>query len=122
MFTVSVDRTFSAAHSLRGYMGKCESLHGHNWKVTVTVAAAELDKLGMVIDFKDLKKAMDELLEKLDHAFLNEVPPFDQVNPSSENIARYLYQTLSKRLDNDRVQIHSVSVWESENSKATYFE
>lgn len=120
MYTVSITRMFSAAHKLREYMGKCETLHGHNWKVEVTAQAKELDKLGMVVDFKDLKKHTDALLERFDHAYLNDVKPFDKVNPSSENMARVIFDELSEKVSDDRVSLLKVSVWESEGSRATY--
>lgn len=122
MYTISIIRFFSSAHSLREYTGKCEALHGHNWKVEVFVASDKLDKLGMVIDFKVLKARLDELLEKYDHVLLNNVAPFDTINPSSENIARVFYEVLSSKLNDDRVKVQSLIVWESENSKAIYSE
>lgn len=120
MYTVSVIRHFSSAHSLREYLGKCEALHGHNWKVEVYVGGRDLDKLGMVIDFKIIKTCLDELLEQYDHVVLNEVPPFDKINPSSENIARVFFEKLSAELNDENVKVQSLVVWESENSKATY--
>ncbi len=120
MYTVSIKRTFSAAHSLRHYMGKCEALHGHNWRVKVAVQAEELDKLGMVMDFKVLKKYTDELLEKYDHAFLNDIEPFDKINPSSENLAKVIFEELNRKVSGNGVKLAKVSVRESKGSKAVY--
>lgn len=114
MYNIKVEADFSAAHNLRGYKGKCEALHGHNWKVEVAVGATKLDKTGMVLDFTDLKQKLHRVLEKLDHRYLNNLPYFKKFNPTSENIAKYIY-------DNLRIQgLESVTVWESEKSAATY--
>jgi len=121
MFEVSKEAYFSAAHHLRGYGGKCESLHGHNWKVRLCVTAAELDSLGMVIDFKVLAAVLEEILSRLDHHLINEVPPFDELNPSAENIARYIAEEADRRLSNDRVTVQRCEVWESEGSRAISF-
>jgi 6-pyruvoyltetrahydropterin/6-carboxytetrahydropterin synthase len=112
----------SAAHQLRGYGGRCERLHGHNWKIEVYVTGRELGEDGLLIDFTRLKEATAALLENLDHTFLNEVEPFRNANPSSENIARYIYQSLSRDLDDRRVKVSKVTAWESENACATYME
>ena len=122
MYEVVVYTYFSAAHNLRGYHGKCEELHGHNWKVSVQVGAEKLDQLGMVIDFKELKKELNKVIQKLDHKYLNDVPPFDSINPSSENIAYYIFQELKKAINSGRIKVIKVSVWESEDSTATYLE
>lgn len=114
-YKVSVIKTFSAAHSLRQYKGKCENLHGHNWKVCVTAAEATLNKDGMVMDFADVRMVLDTVLDKLDHKFLNEVHPFDTVNPTAENIAAYIF----RQIQNAEVKVESVQVWESDNSYAT---
>ncbi|MBC8436585.1 MAG: 6-carboxytetrahydropterin synthase QueD [Candidatus Omnitrophica bacterium] len=118
MFSVKVEANFSSAHNLRAYKGKCESLHGHNWKIEVTACAERLDKAGMVVDFKVLRKRLYACLEKLDHKYLNEIPYFKKANPTSENIARYIYETLKGRVKN----IKSVTVWENDSSCATYEE
>ena len=122
MYEIVVYTYFSAAHNLRGYRGKCEELHGHNWKVSVKVGAEKLDQLGMVIDFKELKKTLNKVIQKLDHKYLNDVPPFDSINPSSENIAYYIFQELKKAINSGRIKVIKVSVWESEDSTATYLE
>lgn len=122
MYEISVKAQFSGAHLLRGYPGACERLHGHNWYITVSVRAQELNDIGITIDFKDLKKALHETLEKVDHRYLNEVTPFDKINPSAENLARWLYQEFSAKVNRDSLKISKVTVWESENCAATYYE
>lgn len=116
MYTVTVRTEFNSAHRLRDYRGKCESLHGHNWTVEVTVGAARLNKTGMVADFTVLKKELNNFLERLDHKFLNEIEPFDKINPTSENIAKYIYDGMSK------FKPIRVTVWETPTSAATYEE
>jgi 6-pyruvoyltetrahydropterin/6-carboxytetrahydropterin synthase len=118
-FRIGITRTFSAAHLLRGYKGKCEALHGHNWKVEIQVCANRLDTQGMVLDFGVLKQHTDDLLGELDHTLINDHPYFQQHNPSSEELARYLYRELEKRLD-PPVVVARVRVWESENSWAVF--
>lgn len=122
MFEVSVVMSFSSAHNLRGYRGKCEALHGHNWKVEATIASLRLDKLGMVVDFTAIKESLKKVLSALDHAYLNDVAPFDRVNPTSENIARFVYQGLKKDFRRPGLKVARVKVWETETSVAVYFE
>jgi len=122
MYEVAVHTHFSSAHSLRGYQGKCEELHGHNWEVAVQVAAEKLDNLGMVMDFKVLKRGLKKIIQKLDHKYLNDLSPFDVLNPSSENIAHFIFQELKKTINDKRLRLTSVSVWESEGSVAIYSE
>ena len=122
MFEVAVHTHFASAHNLRGYKGKCEELHGHNWKVAVRVGAEKLDSLGMVVDFGVLKKELQTIIEKLDHKYLNDVPPFDRINPSSENIAHFIFQELAKVMNREGRSVSSVSVWESDSSVATFSE
>ncbi len=121
MFDVFVDTHFSAGHHLRNYPGNCEKPHGHNWKVRVTVRATELDELGMGIDFRTVKNAVHEIMETLDHRDLNEHPDFLNKNPSSENLAVYIFDNLTKTLKSERYQMQSVTVCETENSGVTYF-
>jgi len=118
MYEVRITSEFSSAHSLRGYHGKCEELHGHNWKVELTVACQNLDKTGLAIDFQELKQHLWVVLEKLDHRHLNEIDFFKKVNPTSENIARYIYDSVKK----DLPAVKSVTVWESDKASATYYE
>lgn len=115
-----IQDTFSAAHQLREYGGKCEDLHGHNWRVDVVVKAEELDSTGLAIDFRILKEHAKRILDTLDHAFLNELPAFLEVNPSSENIARYVFEQLSQSLTDFPVRVARVNVWESERACASY--
>ena len=120
MYEVSVDETFAAAHNLRGYKGKCENLHGHNYKVRVTLAGQELDSVGLLYDFVHLKQVIQSVIRSLDHKYLNELPPFDVVNPSAENIARYIYDETAKQLREapNGAGIASVTVWETESESA----
>jgi 6-pyruvoyltetrahydropterin/6-carboxytetrahydropterin synthase len=123
MFSVRVESGFSAAHSLRGYKGKCEELHGHNWKVELIAQGRELDKTGMLIDFHELKSALNRILEKLDHKHLNAIPYFKKANPTSENLAKYIFDKLKLALRVRRqCVLLNVTVWESSNSAATYYE
>ena len=121
MFEVKVNNSFSAAHRLRNYQGKCEELHGHNWKVEITARTERLDALGLALDFSLLKKILTEELDRLDHKYLNEIPPFDSMNPTSEVLAQYLFDAIGKKIDDDRVRLVRVDVWENENSRASYF-
>ena len=121
MFEVEIILSFSAAHRLRDYNGKCERLHGHNYKVHVACRARDTGETGMVIDFVELKKAASEVLERFDHRFLNDVSPFDQIEPSAENIAKYLFDEIAANLGDRSSLLHNVSVWESDTSRATYF-
>ena len=118
MFSVKVEGHFSSAHNLRGYKGKCEALHGHNWKVQVVAVADELDTTGMVMDFTVVKAALKKVLEPLDHTYLNNIPYFKKANPTSERIAQYIFSRLKPAI----AGLHSVTVWESENASATYHE
>ncbi len=120
MYEIMIQESFSAAHRLRNYSGQCEDLHGHNWRVDVVVRARELDSTGLAIDFKELKKHTREILSGLDHAFLNELEPFQQLNPSSENIARFIFQGLRERLAGRNLSVMRVNVWESDHSCASY--
>lgn len=122
MYEVSVDETFAAAHNLRDYYGKCEDLHGHNYKVRVVLAGKELDPTGLLYDFVHLKQVIRGVILSLDHKYLNEITPFDKLNPSAENVARYIYDQAAKQLQrtpNDAAMA-SVTVWETETSAATY--
>jgi 6-pyruvoyltetrahydropterin/6-carboxytetrahydropterin synthase len=122
MFELMIETTFSAAHQLRGYMGKCEYLHGHNWKVQVHVSAEKLNEIDIAMDFHELKRLTHEVTAPLDHTFLNDVFPFTEKNPSSENIAKWIYDSLKKKITDDHVQVTAVSVWESDTASATYYE
>ncbi len=117
MYKIKIEGDFSSAHNLRGYKGKCEALHGHNWKVEIAVTSSKLDKIGMVIDFKFLKEKLYNLLDKLDHNYLNNIDYFKKINPTSENIAKYIYDNLKSKVPN----LYSVTVWESDKACATYY-
>ncbi len=122
MFELDVTREFSAAHFLRGYNGHCQNLHGHNWSVQVFVQAEKLDEIGISVDFVHLKKVLDGILSELDHHFLNELPGFADCNPTSENLARYIFKRLSSELNDGRVKVSKVRVCETATSGASYFE
>lgn len=120
MYRVSVRQHFDAAHYLRDYRGKCERLHGHRFEVVVTLKAAGLNEIGIAYDFTELKKHLGTVLGRFDHACLNEIQPFDRINPSSENIAATIYKELAPALEGEPVAIASVEVWESPESWASY--
>ncbi len=122
MYRLKIITSFASAHNLINYQGECENLHGHNWKVEVSVTAEALDKAGLGIDFKILKAETNKLLKTLDHKYLNELPPFSELSPSSENIARYLFHELKKSIDNQNVKVEMITVWESDFASASYFE
>lgn len=119
MYRLEVDDDFSAAHQLREYKGKCENLHGHNWKVRLAVAGTELNAEGLLVDFGDLKRVLKTVLEELDHRLLNEVPPFDTINPTSELLARHIAERVAPSLP-AHAAVHAVTVWESDRCSATY--
>ena len=120
MYEISVEEVFSAAHCLRGHKGKCEALHGHNWKVEAAICSEGLDELGLVLDFQELKAKLKSVLDKFDHGYLNELPPFDRINPSSENMARHICEELQRIIGKPGVKIVQVNVWESPGSRATF--
>ncbi len=121
MFEVSVEQTFAAGHALRNYKGSCEDVHGHNFRVRVTVAGEQLDSTGLLVDFLDLKRSIDEVVAYLDHKFINDLPPFDKINPSAENLAKYFYDRVNEGVKPDvPVRISEVCVWETDTSSAAY--
>jgi 6-pyruvoyltetrahydropterin/6-carboxytetrahydropterin synthase len=122
MYKLTIRTSFAAAHNLINYQGDCENLHGHNWRVEVSVVARELDKAGLGIDFKVLKSEAGVVIKELDHKYINENPAFKDISPSSEHISRYLYHRLSERLNNDNITVDGVTVWESDNASACYYE
>ncbi len=125
MFEVSVEDTFAAGHALRGYRGKCENPHGHNYKVQVTLHGESLDNIGLLFDFKDLKIAMNDIIDRLDHKFINDLEPFTELNPSAENMAKYFYDEINVLLrdkTSGRVKVKLVKMWETDTTVATYFE
>jgi 6-pyruvoyltetrahydropterin/6-carboxytetrahydropterin synthase len=121
MYELKVITHFSAAHQLREFKGPCEALHGHNYKVEVCVTTDTLDRTGVAMDFGVLKKHVNQLVDRLDHKFLNDLEPFTDQNPSSENIARYVAEELPRLLEKPDIRVSGVTVWESESSCATYY-
>ncbi|HVW08669.1 MAG TPA: 6-carboxytetrahydropterin synthase QueD [Bryobacteraceae bacterium] len=122
MFEVAVEHTFAAGHALREYRGKCENVHGHNYRVQVVVRGEKLDRIGMLADFVELKRALRNTCEPMDHVFLNEMPPFDTVNPTAENMAVYIAGKLQEALGGGAVpvEVAEVKVWETDIQSATY--
>lgn len=122
MFEVSVEETFSAGHALRGYRGKCENPHGHNYKVCVTLEGRQLDNIGLLYDFSHLKKTIHDVIAAVDHRFLNDQAPFDVINPSAENIAEYFYKEISRHIaPPNGARISRIAVWETDTTCATYW-
>ena len=121
MYELKVTTDFAAAHQLKMVAEKCENLHGHNWKLEVRVRGEQLNEAGVVLDFGELKMHLATVIGGLDHQFLNELEPFIDSNPSSENISRYLAETLQAAIGDDRIRVSSVTAWESDNACATYF-
>jgi 6-pyruvoyltetrahydropterin/6-carboxytetrahydropterin synthase len=122
MYELKTITQFGAAHQLKDIGGKCENLHGHNWKIEVYVKGENLDKCGLLVDFHVIKDAMEEIINELDHTFLNQLEIFKDTNPSSENIAHYIYKTLERKINNDEYGVSRVTVWESDSACATYME
>lgn len=122
LYTLKVVTDFAASHSLRDYEGQCQRLHGHNWKVEVEVNASKLDNVGMGMDFKQIKRATKQVLEGMDHYHLNEIPPFDTINPTAENIASYIYDEIGKLINQEFVKVSAVTIWETERACVRYTE
>jgi 6-pyruvoyltetrahydropterin/6-carboxytetrahydropterin synthase len=125
MFEVTVEDSFAAGHYLRNYKGKCENPHGHNYKIRVTLAGKELDKAGLLVDFKDLRQIMRHVIERLDHQMINEIEPFTTLNPSAENLAKYFYDEAGGRLreaTGGRVKVKDVTIFETDTTTAKYCE
>lgn len=123
MYVLTIEDHFASAHQLRGYKGKCENIHGHNWKVVMSVKGEKLNEIGLLIDFHDLKAILKKICGDLDHKNVNEVEPFDQINPSSENIASYIAKRAQVELDRNgpELTVDSVTVWESDTSRCTFY-
>jgi 6-pyruvoyltetrahydropterin/6-carboxytetrahydropterin synthase len=119
VYELSIEETFAAAHKLRGYRGACENLHGHNWRVKADFGAEDLDRSGMVMDFRDLKTLLRAALQRLDHTYLNDVVPFDKLNPTTENLCRYIAEEVEKNLPG-RICVRRITCWESEKSSASF--
>lgn len=123
MHEVSIEMEFSSAHALRGYRGKCENTHGHNYKVEVHVRGERLNDIGLLIDFRDLKAATKQIVDYLDHKNINELSPFDtELNPSAENLAMFFYFEVGRQINDERVRVHKVRVWETSTCSATFSE
>jgi 6-pyruvoyltetrahydropterin/6-carboxytetrahydropterin synthase len=123
MFEVTIEESFSSGHALRNYKGKCENVHGHNYRCQVTLEGDELDSIGLLVDFVELKRVVHSVLDRMDHQWLNDFPPFDILNPSAENIARYIYREVKHGLaTRDGVRIGLVKLWETDTASASYRE
>ena len=122
MFRVSVEETFSSGHALRGYKGKCENVHGHNYRVQVSIEGPQLDGIGLLVDFTDIKRALREIIAEVDHRFLNDLEPFKTVNPSAENMAKYFYEQMTARLKGMPAGARLVEaiIWETDTASAVY--
>jgi len=121
-YTLKIITDFASAHTLRDYPGDCSRMHGHNWKAEVEVSSPQLNQSGMVVDFKDIKKATREITSKLDHYYLNDLEAFKEINPTAENIAAYIYKELVLRLNNEHIKITAVTLWETERACVRYTE
>lgn len=115
MFELSVSSKFNSAHNLRNYDGECEALHGHSWKIEVFIKGDKLNNIGLLVDFKIIKKELNLVIEKLDHKYINNIEPFDKINPTAENLAKFIYDSLK-----DKFILSKVVVWESESTSASY--
>ena len=125
MYEVTVEDSFAAGHYLRNYKGKCENPHGHNYKVRVTLAGRELDKAGLLLDFKDLREVMRPVIDRLDHQMINDLEPFKELNPSAENLAKYFFDETNRRLrqvTDGRVHVKDVTIFETDSTTAKYSE
>ena len=124
MFEVTVEETFAAGHALRNYHGKCENVHGHNYKIRAKLEGEQLDEAGLLVDFNDVKRVLNEIIDRVDHKFLNDVAPFDTLNPSAENMARWFYEEMEKSLAaapaKTDARLAEVRIWETDTSIAAY--
>lgn len=119
MFELTLETHFCAAHHLREYEGKCESLHGHNYHVEIILGGTELNELGMLMDFKDVKRMANSIMDRLDHGYLNDIEPFDETNPTTEHIAQYIAESMNDKMP-ESVHVEKVRCWESEKCAASY--
>jgi 6-pyruvoyltetrahydropterin/6-carboxytetrahydropterin synthase len=122
MFKLIVKKEFSSAHILHGHPGNCKRMHGHNWLVEAEVEGDNTNEIGMVIDFKDIKNNLKEIISNLDHQFLNDLEPFINENPTAENISKYIYKELSNNINTDNIKVSKIKLWETSNSAVTYTE
>lgn len=121
-YMLKVLTEFASAHTLRDYPGACSRMHGHNWKVETEVEATALDSTGMGVDFKAMKAAANEVGDRLDHRYLNDIAPFDSINPTAENIAAYMFSEISATLNSDTVKVKAVTLWETDRACVRYSE
>jgi 6-pyruvoyltetrahydropterin/6-carboxytetrahydropterin synthase len=123
MFQVSVEETFSAGHALRGYKGKCENVHGHNYRVQITLEGPQLDNIGLLVDFTRVKQVMRDIIKRLDHQFINDLEPFTTVNPSAENMAKYFFEEVGSQLKDlpPGATVKDVVIWETDTAYAKYW-
>ena len=122
LYNLKIVTDFASAHTLRNYPGACARMHGHNWKVELEVVASKLNDMGIAIDFKAMKKATNEVCDRLDHQYLNDIAPFDMINPTAENIAAWLYGEVGRMINNDHVKVRAVTLWETERACVRYCE
>ena len=122
MFVLKIVTDFASAHSLRNYPGDCARLHGHNWQVEVSVCSEVLDDNGIAIDFREIKKQTKQVIKRLDHQYLNEIKPFDVLNPTAENIAKYFFEEVGLLINSENVKVKEVLIWETPRSAVTYSE
>lgn len=121
MFEVTIEETFASGHALRNYRGKCENVHGHNYRAQVSIHGEQLDEIGLLVDFVELKRVVHSVLDRMDHQWLNEFPPFDKINPSAENMAKYIYDEVTSGLQGKNgIRVGSVRLWETDTASATY--
>jgi len=120
MFTLKIVTDFASAHTLRDYPGACSRMHGHNWKVEVEVCGTELDEMGMLVDFKKIKKCTKKITERLDHYYINDIAPFTDINPTAENLAKYFFEELQSLITTGTTTVNQVTLWETERACATY--
>ncbi len=120
MYRLNVTDSFSAAHKLCGYQGACSNLHGHNWKVRLCLSCTELDEIGMAMDFGIIKQVLKRVLDQLDHRYLNDIAEFTTQNPTSEHLARYIYEKMEAELESETCHVYEVEIWESEKSSVVY--
>ena len=122
IYTLKVLADFASAHTLRDYPGACSRMHGHNWKIEAEVQATQRNEIGMAIDFKEIKREVRAIADELDHRYLNDLAPFQDINPTAENIARYFFQRLAQRLNNERVHVSALTIWETDRACVRYAE
>ncbi len=121
MFEVTIEETFAAGHALRNYRGKCENVHGHNYRCQVSIQGESLDEIGLLVDFVELKRVVHSVLDRMDHQWLNDFPPFNVLNPSAENMAKFIYDEVNSGLQvKNGIRVESVRLWETDTASATY--